>query len=200
MTQFVDWSALGTLVSVVLIDLTLAGDNAIVVGLAVAGLPRELRRRALWLGIAAATALRIALSVVALQLLALIGLTLAGGLLLLWVAWKLYRDWRAGESGARAARPAAVTLRTAIFRLVVADVSMSLDNVLAVAGAARQHVWVLVVGLVLSVALMGAASTVLARLMARYRWIVALGLLIVAGVAVRMIYDGGAEVWTRVAL
>ena len=130
----------------------------------------------------------------------MIGLTLAGGLLLLWVAWKLYRDWRAGESGGRAARPAAVTLRTAIFRLVVADVSMSLDNVLAVAGAARQHGWVLVVGLVLSVALMGAASTVLARLMARYRWIVALGLLIVAGVAVRMIYDGGTEVWTRVAL
>jgi YjbE family integral membrane protein len=195
-----DWSALGALGSVVLIDLTLAGDNAIVVGLAVQGLPPALRRRALWLGIAAATVLRIALSVVALQLLAVIGLTLAGGLLLLWVAWKLYRDWRAGERAARDAEPAAPTLPMAIFRLVVADVSMSLDNVLAVAGAARQHLWVLVAGLVLSVALMGAASTVLVRLMARYRWIVALGLIVIAAVAVRMIYDGGAAVWTRLAL
>ncbi len=195
-----DWSALGAFVSVVLIDLTLAGDNAIVVGLAVAGLPAQLRRRALWLGIVAATVLRIALSVVALQLLAVVGLSLAGGLLLLWVVWKLYRDWRAGDSGARGTRPAAVTLPTAIFRLVVADVSMSLDNVLAVAGAARHHIWVLVAGLVLSVALMGAASTVLVRLMARYRWIVALGMLIIVVVAVRMIYDGGAEMWTRLAL
>lgn len=195
-----DWSALGALGSVVLIDLTLAGDNAIVVGLAVAGLPRAMRRRALWLGIVAATALRVALSAVALQLLAVIGLTLAGGLLLLWVVWKLYRDWRAGEGAVPEARPGAVTLSGAILRLVVADVSMSLDNVLAVAGAARQHFWVLVAGLVLSVALMGAASTILVRLMARHRWIVALGLLIIAVVAIRMIYDGGAEVWTRLEL
>lgn len=196
----VDWSALAALGSVVLIDLTLAGDNAIVVGLAVSGLPRELRRRAMWLGIAAATILRIALSVVALQLLAVIGLTLAGGLLLLWVVWKLYRDWRAGELATPSAPVHTVKLSTAIFRLVAADVSMSLDNVLAVAGAARNHLWVLVAGLVLSVALMGLASTVLIRLMARYRWIVAVGLLIIAVVAARMIYDGGSEVWARLAL
>jgi YjbE family integral membrane protein len=194
----IDWSALSALVSVVLIDLTLAGDNAIVVGLAVSGLPKELRRRAMWFGIAAATALRIALSVVALQMLAVIGLTLAGGLILLWVVWKLYRDWRAGELDGTTKKSAhAVTLSTAIFRLVLADVSMSLDNVLAVAGAARNHLWVMVGGLVLSVALMGAASSILIRLMARYRWIVAVGLLVIAVVAARMIYEGSAEVWTR---
>jgi len=195
-----DWGALGALASVILIDLTLAGDNAIVVGLAVSGLPKELRRRAMWLGIAAATILRIALSAVALQLLAVIGLTLAGGLLLLWVVWKLYRDWRSGEMTDHAESRRGMSLSSAIYRLVAADVSMSLDNVLAVAGAARHHFWVLVVGLVLSVALMGAASTVLIRLMARYRWIVAVGLLIVAGVAVRMIYEGSAEIWHRYPL
>jgi YjbE family integral membrane protein len=196
----VDWSALTALASVVLIDLTLAGDNAIVVGLAVSGLPKELRRRAMWLGIAAATLLRIALSVVALQLLAVLGLTLAGGILLLWVVWKLYRDWRAGVHTAADAPPQSMKLSTAIFRLVAADVSMSLDNVLAVAGAARNHLWVLVIGLILSVALMGLASTILIRLMARYRWIVAVGLLIVAVVALRMIYDGSTEIWARLAL
>src|SRR5665213_3342310 len=108
----------------------LAGDNAIMVGLAVAGLPRALRRRAMWLGIAVATLLRIGLSAIALQLLAVLGLTLAGGLLLLWVVWKLYRDWRAEADAPAAAPPAAMKLSTAIFRLVVADVSMSLDNVL----------------------------------------------------------------------
>ena len=181
----------------VLIDLTLAGDNAIVVGIAVAGLPRDVRRRAMWLGIGVATLLRIALSAVAVQLLAVLGLTLAGGILLLWVVWKLYRDWRAGDSVPAAASAKSVTLSTAIFRLVAADVSMSLDNVLAVAGAARDHFWVLVVGLILSVALMGLASTILIRLMARYRWIVAVGLAVIAVVALRMIYEGGAEVWTR---
>jgi YjbE family integral membrane protein len=198
--SFVDWGALTALCSVVLIDLALAGDNAIVVGVAVSNLPRELRRRALILGIAAATLLRIALSAVALRLLAVIGLTLAGGLLLLWVVWKLYRDWRAGEAAHQPATPHAVTLSTAIFRLVVADVSMSLDNVLAVAGAARGHFAILVVGLLLSVALMGLASTILVRLMERQRWIVPLGLVVVAAVALRMICDGGAEVWARLGL
>ncbi len=195
--DIVGWSAVTAFVSVVLIDLTLAGDNAIVVGLAVSGLPRELRRRAMWLGIGAATLLRIALSAIALQLLAVIGLTLAGGLLLLWVVWKLYRDWRAGASAASAGPPRAVTLSAAIARLVLADVSMSLDNVLAVAGAARDHFCVLVGGLVLSVALMGVASSLLIPLMGRYRWIAGLGLAVIAAVAARMIYDGGAEVWTR---
>jgi YjbE family integral membrane protein len=196
----VDWSALAALASVVLIDLTLAGDNAIMVGLAVSGLPPDLRRRAMWLGIAAAAILRIALSAVALKLLAVLGLTLAGGLLLLWVAWKLYRDWRVGTHESRDATPRPMGLATAILRLVVADVSMSLDNVLAVAGAARHHLGILVIGLILSVALMGVASSVLIRLMARHRWIVAVGLAIIAIVALRMIYEGGAAIWTRLAL
>lgn len=197
MTGIVDADAAASLVSVVLIDLTLAGDNAIVVGLAVSGLPVALRRRAMWLGIGAATLLRTGLSAIALQLLAVVGLTLAGGLLLLWVVWKLYREWRTRAQAMPVAGASGVTLPKAVFRLVVADVSMSLDNVLAVAGAARQHFWVLVAGLVLSVALMGLASSVLIRLMARFRWIAMVGLVIIAAVAGRMIFEGSAEVWTH---
>jgi YjbE family integral membrane protein len=196
-TGIVDADAAASLVSVVLIDLTLAGDNAIVVGLAVSGLPVALRRRAMWLGIGAATLLRTGLSAIALQLLAVVGLTLAGGLLLLWVVWKLYREWRTRAEAMPVADASGVTLPKAVFRLVVADVSMSLDNVLAVAGAARQHFWILVAGLVLSVALMGLASSVLIRLMARFRWIAMVGLVIIAAVAGRMIFEGSAEVWTQ---
>jgi YjbE family integral membrane protein len=199
-TGIVDADAAAALVSVVLIDLTLAGDNAIVVGLAVSGLPAALRRRAMWLGIGAATLLRTGLSAIALQLLAVVGLTLAGGLLLLWVVWKLYREWRTRAEATHVASASGVTLPKAVFRLVVADASMSLDNVLAVAGAARAHFWVLVAGLVLSVALMGLASSVLIRLMARFRWIAMVGLVIIAAVAGRMIFEGSAEVWTHVAL
>lgn len=201
LTDFIDWGALWALTSVVLIDLTLAADNAVVVGLAAASLPPELRRQAMWIGIGVATLLRIALSAVAVELLAILGLTLAGGILLLWVAWKLYREWRAGEAAvAISGVPPRPTMITAITRLVIADVSMSLDNVLAVAGAARHHFWVLVAGLALSVALMGLTSSLLIRLMARYRWIVAVGLAIIAFVALRMIYEGSAEVVHRVAL
>ena len=199
MTGIFDADAAAALLSVVLIDLTLAGDNAIVVGLAVSGLPPALRRRALWLGIGAAALLRTGLSLIALRVLALVGLTLAGGILLLWVAWKLYRELRARGRATAVAGAAGVTLPTAVFRLVVADVSMSLDNVLAVAGAARQHFWVLVLGLVLSVGLMGLASSVLIRLMARFRWIELVGLLIITVVAGRMIYEGTVEVWTHLA-
>jgi YjbE family integral membrane protein len=198
-TGIVDADAAAALASVVLIDLTLAGDNAIVVGLAVSGLPASLRRRAMWLGIGAATLLRTGLSAIALQLLALVGLTLAGGLLLLWVVWKLYREWRTRGAATSVDSGSAVTLPKAVFRLVVADTSMSLDNVLAVAGAARQHFWVLVAGLVLSVALMGLASSVLIRLMARFRWIAMVGLVIIAAVAGRMIFEGSAEVWMHLA-
>lgn len=197
MVSAIDWGALTALLSVVLIDLTLAGDNAIMVGVAVSNLPSHLRGRALILGIAVATVLRIALSAVAVRLLAVIGLTLAGGLLLAWVVWKLYREWRAGEAVPRGKATASVTLATAIFRLALADLSMSLDNVLAVAGASRGHFAILVIGLLLSVALMGLASTILVRLMASQRWIVPLGLAVVAVVALRMIYDGSAEVWVR---
>lgn len=195
-----DAGALAALVSVVLIDLVLAGDNAVVIALAAARLSPVQRRRAIVAGVAIATALRIALSIVATRLLAIIGLTLAGGLLLLWVAWKLYRDLRAApEDGAAAglAPPAPGTFGAALGKIVLADLSMSLDNVLAVAGTAREHLVVLALGLLLSVALTALASSLLTRLLARYRWIAWLGLAIVTGVALRMIYDGSAEVIQR---
>jgi len=190
------------LVSVVMIDVVLAGDNAIIVGLAAAGLPSDQRRRAIIIGIGAATVLRILFAAIALQLLEIIGLVLAGGVLLLWVAWKLFRELQQGP----AARPAhgptqdvgapRKTMRRAITNIVVADISMSLDNVLAVAGVAKtqSEPWVLFLGLVLSVALMGVASTLVARLLARHFWLSWLGLVIIAGVALRMIWSGVDEV------
>lgn len=180
------------------IDIVLAGDNAIVVGMAAAGLPPEQRRKVILLGIAAATVLRISFAAVAVSLLAIIGLTLAGGVLLLWVAWKLYRELRppAGEhDGAIASRVSPPkSFGQAALQIAVADLSMSLDNVLAVAGTARDNYLVLAVGLVLSVALMGLASDLVARLLARHRWIAWIGLAIVTVVALRMIYEGGEEV------
>jgi YjbE family integral membrane protein len=189
------------LLSVVLIDVVLAGDNAIVVGMAAAGLPAERRRQAILIGIAAATVLRILFAAIALQLLAIIGLVLAGGILLLWVAWKLFRELHHAqpERAAKAERvPSAprTTMRQAVTNIVVADVSMSLDNVLAVAGVAKtqSEPWVLYIGLLLSVALMGLASTLVARLLARHFWLSWLGLAIIAVVALHMIWDGAAEV------
>jgi YjbE family integral membrane protein len=193
-------AALGAFLSVVLIDLVLAGDNAVVIGMAAARLPKRERRRAIFWGIAAATVLRIALATIALQLLAIIGLTLAGGILLLWVAWKLYRDLAKPDAPARAdAAPATTRFREAFLRIVMADVSMSLDNVLAVAGTARGHIWVLVGGLTLSVALMGVASELTGRLIARHRWLAWLGLALVTFVALRMIYEGSTEVASRLS-
>ncbi len=190
-----DLDALSAFLSVVVIDVVLAGDNAIVVGMAAAGLGDRQRRRAIVWGILIATVLRIALALVAVQLLAVIGLTLAGGCLLLWVAWKFYRDLRAGhDEAATGADAPPVKFSRALTRIVIADLSMSLDNVLAVAGTARGHVWVLVGGLALSVALMGAASELTARLVGRYRFVAWIGLGIVTLVALRMIYDGSAEV------
>jgi len=229
-------SALTALFTVVVIDLVLAGDNAVVVGMAAAGLPAELRKKAIVIGIAAAAALRIVFAIFTTQLLEVIGLVLAGGLLLLWVVWKLWRETRKaardrearhgphgdpqgdphGEPpGADAldrgmngghygqALPALAgggalagkTFGAALLQIVVADVSMSLDNVLAVAGTARHHVWVLVVGLTLSVALMGVAATVVARLLTRYPWISYLGLGLIAWVALVMIWEGGWDVF-----
>ena len=181
------------LAQVVLIDVTLAGDNAVVVGMAVARLAERDRVRAIAVGVGAAAVIRMALSVVAVRLLAVIGLTLAGGLLLAWVCWKMLRELRqagaAAEGGGRAK-----SLRQAIVQIAVADLSMSLDNVLAVAGAARAHIWVMVAGLCLSVVLMGVAANFLAGLLHRHRWVAWLGLAIVAYVAVRMIWDGWSEV------
>ena len=197
---------LGTLLSVVIIDVVLAGDNAIVVGMAAAGLPAERRRRVIALGIAAATVLRILFAYFAVQLLAVIGLTLAGGVLLLWVAWKMYREIREAELNPHPTeccgnrfRIAQTTSREALTRIVLADVSMSLDNVLAVAGIARDHFWLLAFGLLLSVALMGVASTCIARLLDRYYWISWVGLGIITFVALRMIWEGGTEIVKQAA-
>jgi YjbE family integral membrane protein len=198
---------ISALVSVVIIDVVLAGDNAIVVGMAAAALPAERRRRAIWYGIGAATLLRILFAAIVLQLLAIIGLALAGGVLLLWVAWKLFRELREARAARRA--PAATsrrgsrrqkTMTQAVIQIVLADVSMSLDNVLAVAGVARMQAepWVLFLGLILSVALMGVASSLIARLLARHFWLSWVGLGIIALVALRMIWAGGGEVLGRV--
>ncbi|MBP2297671.1 YjbE family putative metal transport protein [Azospirillum picis] len=197
------------LCQVVFIDLVLAGDNAIVVGMAAAGVPREKRTKVIFWGIAAAVMLRIGFALATTRLLDIIGLTLAGGLLLLWVCWKLFRELRGqreeaeaaaliaeqdGAEGVAAAAGGGKPVGTAIWEVIVADVSMSLDNVLAVAGAAREHLWVLAAGLLLSVALMGAAASVIARLLNRFHWIAYLGLLVIVYVALRMIYHGSIEV------
>ncbi len=189
------WPEFIALLQVLLIDLVLAGDNAIVVGLAVNGLPVEQRRRAIVFGVAAATLLRIAFALVTLQLLAIVGLLLAGGLLLLWVCWRMYRELRRGDAGHEASEAAPKTMRAAMFQIVLADLSMSLDNVLAVAGAAREHPWVLVLGLAISVVLMGVAASLVARLLERYRWLAWVGLAIVLYISCKMIWEGGHEVF-----
>jgi YjbE family integral membrane protein len=193
-------SGLAALTEVLLIDLVLAGDNAIVVGALAAGLPAAQRRKVILIGIGAALVLRILFALAVTQLLQIVGLILAGGLLLLWVAWKMYRELRhhrqqspgcdeiEGDerSGLRPARSFAAAARA----VALADVSMSLDNVLGVAGAAREHPWVLVAGLILSVAMMGVAANFIAKYIERYRWIAWIGLAVIIWVAVRMIYDG----------
>ncbi|WEX86495.1 TerC family protein [Sinorhizobium garamanticum] len=189
------------LMQVIVIDLVLAGDNAVVIGLAAAGLPTEQRKKAILVGIIAATVLRIALASVTVQLLEIIGLLLAGGILLLWVCWKMWRELRASVGGAGAEGHGEVQKKTfmqAAIQIVVADISMSLDNVLAVAGAAREHPTVLVIGLVLSIAMMGVAAGFIAKLLNRYHWIAYVGLAIILYVAVDMIYRGSIEVWPHV--
>ncbi|MER9120325.1 TerC family protein [Mesorhizobium sp. M0954] len=204
------------LLQVIAIDLVLAGDNAIVIGLAAAGLPVEQRKRAILIGVVAATVLRIGFAAITVTLLQIVGLLLAGGILLLWVCWKMYRELRtsyadeveatealsnsdinsddmvAGKAGKK-------TLGQAALQIVIADVSMSLDNVLAVAGAARDHFQVLVIGLVLSIALMGLAASFIAKLLHRHRWIAYIGLLIIFYVALDMIYRGAVEVLPHVS-
>jgi YjbE family integral membrane protein len=198
----IEVNQLGALLSVVIIDVVLAGDNAVVVGMAASGLPVEQRRRVIMFGIAIATALRILFSYFAAQLLVIIGLTLAGGILLLWVSWKMYREIRATPTNdqlltvRKECQPPVrkKSAAQALGRIVLADVSMSLDNVLAVAGTARDHFWVLAFGLALSVALMGIASNYIARLLERYFWISWVGLGVITFVALRMIWDGSTEV------
>ena len=204
-------TSLGT---VIIIDIVMSGDNAIIIGMAAAGLPAELRRRAIIIGIIAATVLRVIFASITFHLLAIIGLTLAGGLLLAWVCYRMWREIREGQMGAVPAEPAPTvvgnpgpedcdapgstvkckTLGQALTAIVVADVSMSLDNVLAVAGAAHDYLWILIFGLTLSIALMAVASNYIAKLLERHHWIAYIGLAVVAYVAVDMIYRGFIEI------
>jgi YjbE family integral membrane protein len=192
-----DW--LVPLAQVLFIDIVLAGDNAIVVGMAAAGLPVEQRRKAIFWGIIAATIMRIGFAAVTTQLLAIVGITLAGGVLLLWVCWKMYRELRNGghaaeDGGQKAEAAPRKTLPQAITQILVADISMSLDNVLAVAGAAKGHTLVLVAGLAISVVLMGVAATLIANLLHKHRWIAWVGLLVILYVAGDMIWEGTHQV------
>ena len=206
-----DYVGLAAFLQVIMIDLVLAGDNAIVIGMAAAGLPSAMRRKAILIGILAATVLRIVFALATTWLMQLVGLILLGGVLLLWVCWKMYRELRTTESeiheaqealsgvdensdGTIGAKPGGKTLRQAVIQIIIADVSMSLDNVLAVAGAAREHLWALIFGLALSVVLMGAASAVIASLLNRFKWIAWVGFAIILFVALRMVYEGADEV------
>ena len=184
---------LAALAQVLFIDLVLAGDNAVVVGLAVAGLPEGQKTRAILFGILIAAALRLALAFVAVRLLAIIGLMLAGGLLLLWVCWRMYRELHPRDRAQRT-RPAPKTIGQALLQVTIADLSMSLDNVLAVAGAAYEHPWVLAVGLCLAVLLMGVAARAVAGLLERYHWLAWAGLAVVLFVALRLIWEGSHDV------
>jgi len=210
MLEFFSSQSLTALFQVVMIDLVLAGDNAIVIGLAAAGLPEAQRKKAILAGILAATILRIGFASITVQLLQIIGLLLAGGTLLLWVCWKMWRELQASHahdqakfqnlSAATTIDAAGTaghqkTLGQAIWQITIADVSMSLDNVLAVAGAAREHPVILIFGLGLSIALMGFAASFIARLLEKHRWVAYVGLLIILYVAFDMCYRGVLEVW-----
>jgi YjbE family integral membrane protein len=206
--------ALWALGQVIMIDLVLAGDNAVVIGLAAAGLPKEQRNKAILVGILAATVLRIGFASVTTQLLQILGLILVGGILLLWVSWKMWRELRNGHAeeegvenvtgedinadGTIGSPRSGKTFMQAAWQIIIADVSMSLDNVLAVAGAAREHPGVLVIGLVLSIALMGLAASFIARLLQKHRWIAYVGLAIILYVSLDMIYRGILEVYPAI--
>lgn len=207
MFEFLNPGVLNALWQVVLIDLVLAGDNAIVIGLAAAGLPQAQRGKAILIGIVAATMLRILFAGLATQILQIVGLLLAGGILLLWVCWKMWRELRASPAEPMEAKEAAgaaagtategkprKTLVQATWQIIVADVSMSLDNVLAVAGVAREHPMVMIFGLALSVAMMGVAASFIARLLQNHRWIAYVGLAVILYVAVEMIFRGTLDV------
>ncbi|QOZ35016.1 TerC family protein [Bradyrhizobium sp. CCBAU 53421] len=200
MSELFTLDALSALLQVVVIDLVLAGDNAVVIGLAAAGLPAKQRGKAILIGIGAATLLRILFALLTTQLMQIVGLLLAGGILLLWVCWKMWRELRStmhettaadGTDGAEGQRK---TLWQATTQIIVADVSMSLDNVLAVAGAAREQPIVLVFGLALSIAMMGAAATFIAKLLQNHRWIAYVGLAVILYVAVDMTIRGASEI------
>lgn len=210
-------SQMAALGQVLMIDLVLAGDNAVAVGLAAAALPVAQRRKAILIGLAAAVVMRIGFALITVQLLAIVGLLLAGGFLLLWVCWKMWRELQEQRThdqaestvemeaalsvhhgGGATAEELGIRPKTfgaALLQIMIADVTMSLDNVLAVAGAAHAHPWIMVFGLILSIALMGVAATFIARLLNQHRWIAYVGLVIVLFVALRMIYDGSWDVF-----
>ncbi len=212
-------SQLTALGQVLAIDLVLAGDNAVAVGLAAAALPAEQRKKAILIGLAAAVVLRIGFALITVQLLAIIGLLLAGGILLMWVCWKMWREIQEQKTHDQAEAQAELelaasiehgtgpspeelglkrkTFGAALLQIMIADITMSLDNVLAVAGAAHDHPWIMVFGLILSIALMGLAATFIARLLNKYRWISYVGLVIVLYVAVHMMWDGYRSVVVR---
>ena len=212
-------SQLTALGQVLLMDLVLAGDNAVAVGLAAAALPQEQRKKAILVGLAAAVVMRIGFALITVQLLALVGLLLAGGLLLLWVCWKMWRELREQATHDQAEAEAELQLAmsiehgagpspeelgvkrksfgAALVQIMIADITMSLDNVLAVAGAAHEHPWIMVFGLILSIALMGVAATYIAKLLHRFRWIGYVGLVVVLYVALHMIWDGARQVVVR---
>jgi YjbE family integral membrane protein len=204
------------LTQVIFINVVLSGDNAIVVGMAAANVHVSIRRKVILWGIGGAVVLRILFALIATKMLAVVGLTLAGGVLLLWVCWKMYREMTqttaeedaavsmaesaladgtgAGAGAAEATAQGGTSFTEAMVQIIIADVSMSLDNVLAVAGAAKEHLWILVVGLLLSVALMGAAASLIAHLLTRYRWIAWIGFLVIFYVALDMVWRGSYEV------
>jgi len=196
-------AAFATFVQVLMIDLVLAGDNAIVVGALAAGLPADQRKKVIFIGVLAALVLRIGFALIVTQLLQVIGLILVGGLLLLWVAWRMWRDLRDHEGTSwgseeivgdeHAGLKPAKSFASAAWAVAIADVSMSLDNVLAVAGAARDHPGILIVGLIFAVAMMGLAANIIARYIERYRWIAWIGLAVIVYVAGKMIYDGWVD-------
>jgi len=187
---------LAALGQVIMIDLMLAGDNVVILGTLAAGLPAAERKRVLTLGVGIALVCLVGFAFLAVRLLDVVGLRLAGGLLLLWVGWKLFRELR-GERGPAAdavtVKPAKSFARAAI-QVAIADLSMSLDNVLAVAGAARDHPAVLFFGLALSVTLMAVAANYIARIIERHHWIAYAGLAVIVYVAGSMIVDGGRQV------
>lgn len=196
-------AAFTTFLQVLMIDLVLAGDNAIVVGALAAGLPPEQRKKVILIGVLAALVLRVFFALIVTQLLQVVGLILAGGILLLWVAWKMWRELH--HSGESAGSPevegdehsgirSAKSFAGAVWAVAVADVSMSLDNVLAVAGAARDHPGIMIVGLIVAVALMGLAANVIAKYIERYRWIAYVGLAVILYVAGKMMWDGWKDV------
>jgi YjbE family integral membrane protein len=199
-------SAMAAFLQVLMIDIVLAGDNAIVVGALAAGLPADQRKKVITIGVLAALVLRVIFALMVTWLLGIVGLVLAGGILLLWVAWRMYRDIRGHSAGAveggspeiegdeRSGVTPSKSFAAAAWAVALADVSMSLDNVLAVAGAAREHPGILIVGLIFAVALMGVAANIIAKYIERYRWIAWIGLLVILYVALKMIWDGWHEV------